>query len=116
MRCFTLTTATQTKIQEKIRASEDAFESVTSVDADLGLVETRIAEIEEQRARLDQDIREAKYDEQIRDRAVAIRQREADRDRISSELSALNRQADSRAQLAIKKSESQAKTRQIGAS
>ena len=108
--------ATQTKIQGKVRVSEDAFESVNTVDADIGLAETRIAEIEVQRTRLDQDIREAKYDEQIRDKGVAIRQLEATRDRLSSELSGLNRQADSRAQLAIKKAESQAKTRQIGAS
>jgi len=99
-----------------MRASEDTFESVNSVDADIGLVETRIAEIEEQRARLDQDIREAKYDEQIRGKTVMIRQREADRDRINAELSALNRQADSRAQLGIKRSGLQSKTSQIGAS
>jgi len=99
-----------------MRASEDTFESVNSVDADIGLVETRIAEIEEQRARLDQDIREAKYDEQIRGKTVMIRQREADRDRINAELSALNRQADSRAQLGIKQSGLQSKTSQIGAS
>ena len=73
--------------------------------ADIGLVETRIAEIEEQRTRLDQDIREGRYDEQTREKAVAIRQREADRDRISSELSALTRQADSRAQLGIKRTD-----------
>jgi len=99
-----------------MRASEDTFESVNSVDADIGLVETRIAEIEEQRARLDQDIREAKYDEQIRGKTVMIRQREADRDRINAELSALNRQADSRAQLGIKRSGLQSKTSQIVAS
>ena len=105
----------QTRLQEKIRSSEDAFESVNSVEADIGLVETRIAEIEEQRARLEQDIREARYDEQIRDKSVSTRQREADRDRINSELSVLNRQADSRAQLSIKRGEIQMKTGQITA-
>jgi len=112
--CFSDTL--QAKLQEKIRVSEDAFESITSVDTDIGLVQTRIAEIEEQRARLDQDIREARYDEQIRDKAVTVRQREADRDRVTPELSALNRQADSRAQLAIKRGELQSRTSQIGAS
>ena len=105
----------QNALQERIRSSEDAFESVNSVDADVALIENRIAEIEDQRARLDQDIREARYDEQLRDKAIAIRQREADRDRVSSELSSLNRQADSRAQLAIRRTELQSKTSQIEA-
>lgn len=72
--------------------------------------------MEEQKARLEQDIRDAKYDQQLTDKSLHIRQKEADREKVSEELSALNRQADSRAKLAIKKGEMASKTNQISAS
>jgi DNA repair protein RAD50 len=89
---------------------------VSSVDVEIDLLQSKIAEAEEQKARLEQDIRDAKYDEQIRDKTAVIRQKEAERDQISSELSALNRQADSRAQLAIKRGELGSKSGQVQAS
>lgn len=79
------------------------------------MLESKIAEIEEQRAKLEADLQAAKYDEQIRDKIAAIRQKEADRDKVNGELSALNRQADSRAQLAIKRGELSSKDSQIAA-
>ena len=37
------------------------------------MLETKLAEAEEARTRLEAEIREAKYDEQIREKAAAIR-------------------------------------------
>jgi DNA repair protein RAD50 len=103
-------------LHDKIRTSESAFDSISSVAVEIELLEAKVAEAEEQKARLEHDIRDAKYDEQIRDKAGDIRQKEAEKDRISAELSALNRQADSRAQLAIKRGELTSKNNQIQAS
>jgi len=80
------------------------------------MVETQITDLEESKSRLEQEIREARYDERIREKTVSIRQKETDRDRANSELSALNRQADSRAQLTIKRNELTSKNSQVTAS
>ena len=106
----------QSKITDKIRVSEAAFDSVSSVDVEIELLEAKIREVEEQKARLEQDIRDAKYDHQLTEKSLLIRQKEADREKVSEELSALNRQADSRAKLAIKKGELTSKNNQITAS
>lgn len=89
---------------------------MSSVDVQIELLEAKLKENEDQRTRLEQDIREARFDEQIREKASAIRQKETDRDKINAELSALNRQADSRAQLAIKRNELSSKKNQVAAS
>ena len=106
----------QAKLNDKIRHSEATFESVSSVDVEIEMLEQKIAEAEDQRTRLQNDIRDAKYDEQVREKTLAIRHKEAEKDKVQAELSALNRQADSRAQLSIKKSELTAKSNQIVAS
>lgn len=80
------------------------------------MVETQITDLEDAKSRLETEIREAKYDERIRDKTVSIRQKETDRDRANGELSALNRQADSRAQLSIKRNELTSKNSQVTAS
>jgi len=80
------------------------------------MVETQITDLEDAKSRLEAEIREAKYDERIRDKTVSIRQKETDRDRANGELSALNRQADSRAQLSIKRNELTNKNSQVTAS
>jgi DNA repair protein RAD50 len=80
------------------------------------MVETQITDLEDAKSRLETEIREAKYDERIRDKTVSIRQKEIDRDRANGELSALNRQADSRAQLSIKRNELTSKNSQVTAS
>jgi len=80
------------------------------------MVETQITDLEDAKSRLEAEIREAKYDERIRDKTVSIRQKETDRDRANGELSALNRQADSRAQLSIKRNELNSKNSQVTAS
>jgi len=80
------------------------------------MVETQITDLEDAKSRLEAEIREAKYDERIRDKTVSIRQKETDRDRANGELSALNRQADSRAQLSIKRNELTSKNSQVTAS
>lgn len=80
------------------------------------MLESKIAEAKEQQARLEEDIREAKYEEQLRDKMLLIRQKEAEKDKTNAELSALNRQADSRAQLSIKRNELTSKTGQVSAS
>lgn len=95
---------------------EAQFDSVSSVDADISVLENDIGGTKDRREKLDEEIREARYDEQLRERGASIRQKDAERDKTNSELSALNRQADSRAQLSIKRSELQAKKAQIDAS
>jgi DNA repair protein RAD50 len=80
------------------------------------MVESQVTDLEDAKSRLEQETREAKYDERIREKAVSIRQKETDRDRANSELSALNRQADSRAQLNIKRNELNSKNSQVAAS
>lgn len=52
----------------------------------------------------------------MRDKNASIRQKEGERDKVQGELSALNRQADSRAQLGIKRNEVRSKQSQIEAS
>lgn len=89
---------------------------MSSVDVEIELLEGKIKEAREQQARLEQDIREAKYDEQLREKLLAIRQKEAEKDKMNAELSALNRQADSRAQLSIKRNELTSKRGQVQAS
>lgn len=95
---------------------EATFESVSSVEADISVIENDIAVAEGRRDRLDEEIQGARYEEQVRERSAAIRQKEADRDKISSDLAVLNRQADSRAQLSIKRSDYDSKTSQMNAS
>lgn len=92
------------------------FDSISSVDADISVLENDIAATEDRKNRLSEEIRSARYDEQMREKASAIRQKEADRDKANSELSALNRQADTRAQLSIKRNELQSKSNQVEAS
>jgi DNA repair protein RAD50 len=116
VRMGNVTSDIQAKLNDKIRHSEATFESVSSVDVEIEMLEQKIAEAEDQRARLQNDIRDAKYDEQMREKTLAIRHKEAEKDKVQAELSALNRQADSRAQLSIKKGELTAKTNQIAAS
>lgn len=106
----------QVQINNKIRSSEASFDSVSSLDVEIELLQGKIAEAKEQRGKLEQDIRDAKYDEQLRDKNVTIRQKEADKDKLSEELSSLNRQADSRAKLAIKRGEVTSKEGQVAAS
>lgn len=92
-------------LNNKIRHAEGQYDSVSSFDVEIELLEAKIAEVTEAQHRLETDLREAKYDEQIRDRAAAIRQNEGERDKVQAELAVLNRQADSRAQLSIKRNE-----------
>ena len=47
---------------------------------------------------------------------MIIRQKEAEKDKVNAELSVLNRQADSRAQLAIKRNELTSKSNQVDVS
>lgn len=96
--------------------AEANFSSVSSVEAQVKMVEGQITDLEDSKSRLEQEVRDAKYDERIREKAIAMRQKETDRDRANSELSALNRQADSRAQLSIKRNEYSSKTSQVAAS
>jgi DNA repair protein RAD50 len=96
--------------------AEANFSSVSSVEAQVQMVEGQITDLEDAKNRLEQEIREAKYDERLREKTVSIRQKETDRDRANSELSALNRQADSRAQLTIKRNEMHSKNSQVTAS
>ena len=83
---------------------------------EIELLEGKITEAEEHRTKLENDIRDARFDEQIREKTMIIRQKEAEKDKVNAELSILNRQADSRAQLSIKRNESAFKTNQISAS
>ncbi|RXK35035.1 hypothetical protein M231_07713 [Tremella mesenterica] len=104
------------KFNENIRTKEAQFESVSSVNVEVELLEGKLAEAEEVRARLENDISESRYDETIREKSLAIRQKETDRDKINAELAILNRQSDSRAQLSIKRNELQSKSSQVIAS
>lgn len=95
---------------------EATFDSVSSVDADISVLANDIEASEQRRDRLDEEIQEAKYDQQMRERGTAIRQKEVEKDKINAELSALNRQADTRAQLSIKRTEIESKNAQVDAS
>lgn len=95
---------------------EATFDSVSSVDADISVLANDLEASEQRRDRLDEEIRNAKYDDQMRERGAAIRQKELEKDKINAELSALNRQADTRAQLSIKRTEIESKTAQVDAS
>ncbi|KAL7420509.1 DNA repair protein rad50 [Cryptotrichosporon argae] len=103
-------------LNSRIRTAEANFESVSPVDADINVLEKDIEAAEGRRGSLETEIREARYDEQMRERSLAIRQKEADRDKANAELALLNRQADSRAQLAIKRAEAATKNGQVEAS
>lgn len=91
---------------------ETSFDSLSSVDADISVLENDITSTETRRDSLEQEIQEARYDEQMRDRRSIVSQKEAEREKLNSELSALNRQADTRAQLAIKRTELESKNAQ----
>nr|XP_018262086.1 DNA repair protein RAD50 [Kwoniella dejecticola CBS 10117]OBR84244.1 DNA repair protein RAD50 [Kwoniella dejecticola CBS 10117] len=104
------------KLNDKIRSTEASFDSISSLDAEISILQGKLAENEEQRSRLETEIRDSRYDEQIREKAMLVRQKEAERDKINSELSALNRQADSRAQLTIKRNEVGSKSAQVESS
>lgn len=103
-------------MNEKIRHTEASYDSVSSFDVEIELLENKIKEINDAQSRLAADIVEARYDEQIRDRAAAIRQKEGERDKVQAELSALNRQADSRAKLALRRDELKTKEGSVQAS
>ncbi|ORX37164.1 hypothetical protein BD324DRAFT_625039 [Kockovaella imperatae] len=104
------------QLTEKVRQSEASFESVSSLDVEIALLESKIAEAEEHRSKLEKEIRDARFDEAIREKTMIVRQKEAERDKVNAELSVLNRQADSRAQLAIKRNERVSKENQVAAS
>lgn len=106
----------QTQLNTRIRQMEASFDSFSSVDADISVLENDMTATETRRDGLEQEIQDARYDEQMRERRATVSQKEAERDKLNSELSALNRQADTRAQLAIKRSELESKNAQILAS
>lgn len=95
---------------------ETKFDSFSSVDADISVLQNDISAVETRRDNLEQEVQQAHYDEQIRDRIATIRQKEVERDKLNAELSALNLQADTRAQLSIKRSEVESKKAQVAAS
>ncbi|EJT49074.1 hypothetical protein A1Q1_01723 [Trichosporon asahii var. asahii CBS 2479] len=103
-------------LSSRIHHMEATFDSVSSVDADISVLANDLEASEQRRDRLDEEIRNAKYDDQMRERGAAIRQKELEKDKINAELSALNRQADTRAQLSIKRTEIESKTAQVDAS
>ena len=104
------------RLNDKIRSSESAFDSISSVDVEIDLLQGKMKDGDSHKSKLEQEIRDGRFDEHIREKTIAIRQREAEKDKINAELSALNRQADSRAQLAIKRTELQSKKGQVSAS
>lgn len=107
---------TQTQLNTRIRQMESSFDSFSSVDADISVLENDISSTETRRDSLEQEIQEVQYDEQMRERKSTVSQKETERDKLNSELTALNRQADTRAQLGIKRNELESKNAQILAS
>ncbi|GMK53777.1 hypothetical protein CspeluHIS016_0103630 [Cutaneotrichosporon spelunceum] len=104
------------QLQTRIRNMEQSFDSFSSVDADISVLENDVSSLETRREALEQEVQEAGYDEQLRERRSAVGQKEAAREKLNSELTALNRQADTRAQLSIKRSELESKNAQVEAS
>lgn len=95
---------------------ERSFDSFSSVDADISVLENDVSSLETRRETLEQEVQEARYDEQLRERRSAVGEKEAMREKLNGELTALNRQADTRAQLSIKRSELESKNAQVEAS
>ncbi|BEJ06595.1 hypothetical protein CcaverHIS641_0311170 [Cutaneotrichosporon cavernicola] len=104
------------QLQTRIRNMEQSFDSFSSVDADISVLENDVSSLETRRETLEQEVQEARYDEQLRERRSAVGQKEAAREKLNGELTALNRQADTRAQLSIKRSELESKKAQVEAS
>lgn len=65
------------------------------------MLQERITDLTNAQARLDKEIREAKFDEQIRDKRNAIAQQDAEKEKLGNELVALNKQASTRATLEV---------------
>lgn len=95
---------------------EASFDSVSSVDADISVMENDIAVTSGRRDRLEEEIQAARYDEQIREHNASLRQKDLDKEKLDAELHALSSQASSRAELAMKRSELETKTGSMQAS
>jgi DNA repair protein RAD50 len=106
----------QTALNSSIRSKQDSFESVSSVDADISVLENDIAVTEGRRDRLDEEIQNARYDEQIRERATLVNQKNANRDQLSADIAILNSHAEQRAKLDLKRSSLESKIAQMDAS
>ncbi|WVQ84355.1 hypothetical protein IAT38_006507 [Cryptococcus sp. DSM 104549] len=97
------------KLTDRIRHSEATFDSITNPSVELELVQSKLTGLEADRTKLADEIAVARYDEQIQSRLSAIRVKETQRDDINSELSMLNRKADSRAKLDLQRREMEGK-------
>lgn len=92
------------------------MDSFSSCDADIKLNENELAAIESRRKALDEEIKQASYDDQIRERISSIRHKEDERDKLQAEVKALSQQGESRAKLSFKRSALETKNSQVTAS
>jgi hypothetical protein len=100
----------------KIRNAERAFESVSSLEADISLTSGQVSDVQASIIKLEKDIDTANYDQAVRDKGALINQRRVDVTRLNSELATLNLQASSRAKLALNRTALSDKEAEVAAS
>jgi restriction endonuclease S subunit len=65
------------------------------------MLEGRIHDLTTAQSKLEKEIREAKFDDQIKEKRNAIAQQDAEKEKLGNELVALNKQASTRATLEV---------------
>ncbi|WVO14305.1 hypothetical protein L204_101937 [Cryptococcus depauperatus] len=100
-------------LKQKILRAEDEYHSFFDPSAEIDILLNKIKELTSDYDELQNQIREAKYDEQMREKGLSIRQKDLERDKISAELAILNRKADSRAKLDLQRRDLDNKKAQI---
>ncbi|KAI5481385.1 DNA repair protein rad50 [Pseudohyphozyma bogoriensis] len=90
---------------DKIRSINRKLEATTTSVADITYGESSLAEEKRRKKELEDTVAAANYPEQLRTKAAESRALEEKREALHHELSTLNRQADVRAKLGLKKTE-----------
>ena len=93
------------RIDRRIEDLNDQINNARNSEGEVLTLKQAIQDCEQKRQKLSDEIREANTDTKIRERNRSIKEAESQRDQLHAELGGLNRQADTRAKLAIKRAD-----------
>lgn len=109
-------TATRRKqLKDQIKKSQDQLDGIAVAEADLIAARDALAVDQNRLSKLRKEIEDSNFDEQIRKKNNEIRELDDRREDATGQLNALNRHADYRAKLDIKKKDAEAKEKALQA-
>lgn len=104
------TTASNAKrIKERIKQAQDELDGFSVAQADIDAAKEAFEEDTKRQQRVANELKEANYEEQLRKKNTEIRDLDERREELTVELNALNRHAEFRAKLDLKRNEAEEK-------